>query len=360
VGVLPGEGIGPQLAEGAVQALAAIGDACGHVFHVEYGGAIGKAAERECGRPLSAEVIAFCERVFARRGAVLAGPGGGRFVYDLRKKFDLFCKFSPLRPSPVLAEAGRLRPEVVRGVDIVVVRENVGGVYQGEWREERDGVGRAVARHAFSYDEHQVARTLRAAARLAKLRNGRLDVVVKDGGLPAISALWRQCAREIAQEFGVPPRILDVDHAAFRLIHDPLEFDVICAPNLFGDVLADLGAALLGSRAMSFSGNFSAGGAAVYQTNHGAAYDIAGRDIANPAGQLFALAMLLRESFGLARAADRLQRALEMVWQKGFRTRDIGHRGCCIVGTGELIARVVQNIRLAKEEPHARARRLAA
>jgi 3-isopropylmalate dehydrogenase len=132
----------------------------------------------------------------------------------------------------------------------------------------------------------------------------------------------------------------NVDLAAYRLLQHPRELDVVVAPNLFGDVLADLGGVLLGSRGLSFSGNFAAGGASVYQTNHGAAHDLAGKDRANPVGQVLSLAMLLRESFGLAAEAALVERAVAEVYRLGFRTDDVAEAGCRAIGTREMAERI--------------------
>ena len=174
----------------------------------------------------------------------------------------------------------------------------------------------------------------------AARRKGKLAVVVKDGGIPTVSALWRDLGREAASRAGVAATFVDIDLAAYRLVSDPLSFDVLAAPNLFGDVLADVGAVLLASRGMSFSGNFSESGAAVYQTNHGSALDLAGQGRANPIGQISSIAMMLRESFGLGREAAWIEAAVEEVLRLGFRTFDIAEPGSTIVGTAELGRRV--------------------
>jgi 3-isopropylmalate dehydrogenase len=342
IGVLPGEGIGPEVVGAALEVLEAVRSAGGGDFEIRSGGtmSIGRDAELMSGRALTEEVAAFCAGVFADGGAVLCGPGGGRFVYDLRRRFDLFCKISPLKPVGCLLEAGPLKARCVDGVDILIVRENVGGVYQGDWREtahERDG---RVCEHAFRYSESQVRRLVDAAASLAARRRGKLAVVVKDGGIPTVSALWRDLGREAASRAGVAATFVDIDLAAYRLVADPLAFDVLAAPNLFGDVLADVGAVLLASRGMSFSGNFAENGAAVYQTNHGSALDLAGQDLANPLGQIASAAMMLRESFGFAREAAWIEAAVEEVLRLGFRTSDIAEPGATVVGTAELGRRV--------------------
>ena len=345
VGVLPGEGVGPDVIAAALAVLSAVESVSDARFETRTGGAIGRVAEASSGRALTEDVCGFCDDVFGRGGAVLAGPGGGRFVYDLRRRFDLFCKISPLQPIAALSDAGRLKAQSVEGADILLVRENVGGVYQGEWREILDEREGRLCEHSFRYSERQVRRILGVAARLAAARRGRLSVVIKDSGVPGMSALWRDLGREEAASAGVEVGFVDVDLAAYRLMQEPLTFDVIAAPNLFGDVLADLGAVLLASRGVSFSGNFSDAGAAVYQTNHGSAHDLAGQGRANPLGQVASLAMMLRESFGLAREAGWIDAAIEEVMRHGFRTFDVAEPGTTVVGTAEMGERIAAAVR---------------
>ncbi len=349
LGVLPGEGIGPEVIGATLSVLSAVEEAAGTRFEVRKGGAIGREAEALSGRALTEEVAAFCGEVLAAGGPILAGPGGGRFVYDLRRRFDLFCKISPLCPIDPLAHAGRLKVSAVAGTDILILRENVGGVYQGDWSEAADPSDGRVCDHRFRYSERQVRRILEGAARLASRRRGLLAVVVKDAGIPGISALWRSLGEEAAERAGITATFPDVDLIAYRLIQEPRAFDVIAAPNLFGDVLADLGAVLLGSRGLSFSGNFSEDGAAVYQTNHGSAIDLAGLDRANPLGQIASLAMLLRESFGLFREARWIDAGVADVLRLGFRTFDVLEEGTTLVGTAEMGERVASAVaRLAR------------
>jgi 3-isopropylmalate dehydrogenase len=169
-----------------------------------------------------------------------------------------------------------------------------------------------------------------------------LTVVWKEAGVPSISRLWRDCAENAAAEYGVQLRMVDIDLMAYRLIQEAATFDVIAAPNLLGDVLSDLGAVLLGSRGVSFSGNYTECGEAVYQTNHGAAYDLAGLDRANPNGQILSLAMMLRESFDQHQAADAIEEAVRLVWAEGWRTADVAVPGSRIIGTHEMGRRVAE------------------
>ncbi len=344
IGVLPGEGVGPEVVGAALTVLSALENGSSR-FAVSTGGPIGRDAEVLSGRALTESVASFCGEVFAAGGAVLAGPGGGRFVYELRRRFDLFCKLSPLRPIAPLLGSGSLKASRVAGADVLVVRENAGGEYFGASRDSAVGGDERVCEHSYRYAEGEVRRLVGTAARLAAARRGRLAVVGKESGLPAVSGLWRDVAREAAAREGVRLRVLDIDLAAYLLVREPLSFDVIAATNLFGDVLADVGALLLSSRGASFSGNFSEDGAAVYQTNHGSALDIAGEDRANPLGQIGSLAMLLRESFGLDREAGWIEEAVAEVAREGFRTFDVAEDGERVIGTAEMGERVAAAVR---------------
>lgn len=342
IGVLPGEGIGPEVTRCALDILGAVAGVTGLRVQTREGGVIGRDSEQACGQTLPSEVIQFCREVFTAGGAILNGPGGGRYVYELRRHLDLFFKISPLQASNGVPGASRLQPEALRDVDILVTRENSGGVYQGEWTSTKDPRRGRVASHSFDCSESQVHRFLHASARLAQMRQGNLAVVWKESGVPSISALWRDCAAAAAEAHGVQWTMVDVDLMAYRLIQDAPMFDVIAAPNLFGDVLADLGAALLGSRGVSYSGNFTEHGDAVYQTNHGAAYHLAGADQANPAGQILSLVMMLRESFGLRHEADAIADALRSVWRSGWRTVDVVTADTTRVSTRKFATRVAE------------------
>lgn len=343
IGVFRGCGIGPSLVDGALEVLQAAGHVLGIEFPIEHGGVIGEDSVDRGGPPLPEEAAAFCAQVFRRSGAILSGPGGGRYVYDLRRRFDLFCKFVPVRPAPELAHAAKVLPHQLENVDLLIVRDNIGGVYQGTWSERPAETGR-VAAHSFEYREPEVRRLAETAARAAAGRRGTLHVIVKDGGVPTVTALWRDVGAAAARTYGVRAEFMNVDLAAYELIQHPSRFDVIVAPNLFGDILADVAGVLLSSRGVTFSGNFDSHGHAVYQTNHGCAHDLCGADAANPGGQILSLAMLLRESFALTAAAALIERSLADVWSQGWRTADIAEPGSRILGTRTFVARVVEQV----------------
>lgn len=348
LGIIEGSGIGPQVIAGALRVLEAVRQVFDLDVQLKPGGPVGEEAETRCGTPLPGTTADFFAEVFEAGGAVLSGPGGGRYVYDLRRRFDLFCKFVPVRPWPQLARSGQIAPENLGHVDLLIVRDNVGGVYQGRWRSRSTAAGK-VAEHSFSYSESQVQRLAEVAARAAAGRRGKMHVIVKDGGIPSITALWREVGLEVAQKYGIEAKFMNIDLAAYELIRNPSTFDVMLTPNLFGDILVDMTGALLGSRGATFSGNFDAAGNGVYQTNHGCAHDLAGADVANPAGQILSLAMLLRESFGLGDAAALMEAALAEAWTQGWRTADVAEPGCQVVGTKAMVEQVTQQVfRLAE------------
>ncbi len=181
---------------------------------------------------------------------------------------------------------------------------------------------------------------MRVALNAAKLRRGRLCVIHKPGGMEILSELWLQCARTLAKDEGVNLEFVEVDNASYQLVASPRSFDVVVASNMFGDVLADGASVLLASRGMSYSVNYGPGRRAVYQTGHGAAYDIAGKDIANPLGQMLSFAMMLHESFDLTEPSLCLHSAIDDVLAAGWRTRDVLAPGCKEVGTSEMVSRV--------------------
>jgi 3-isopropylmalate dehydrogenase len=340
IGVLTGTGIGPEVVGATQRTVAQVMDL---KFEIHRGGLIGEDANAQCGRWLPEDTVEFCADIFEKGGAILNGPGGGRYVYDLRRRFDLFCKFVPVKPAPELAAAGKISPQFLKHIDILIVRNNTGGVYQGQWGDRPTKKGR-VAEHSFSYSEEQVHRLIEVAARAATMRRKIMHVIVKDGGVPTVTSLWRDVGSAAARKCGIQAEFMNVDLAAYEIIQNPTRFDVVVTPNLFGDILADICGVLVASRGVTFSGNFDPAGHGVYQTNHGCAEDLAGTDKANPAGQILSLAMLLRESFGLNAAAALIEKSLAKTWRDGWRTRDIAEAGCTILGTQAMTAKIVEQI----------------
>jgi 3-isopropylmalate dehydrogenase len=346
IGVFVGEGVGPEVVPVALDLLDRLAAKSGRRLSITTGGVIGAAAKKLHGTSLTGEAIDFAREVFANDGALFCGPGGDRFVYELRREFDLYCKFTPIEPLPELRDTGQVRPEAVAEADIVAVRENMAGIYQGEWNDERVGSDR-VTSHRFEYRQSTVERILNVAIDLAGKRRRRLHVVLKPGGIPSVSALWRDCAERLCGQAAVELFEQEIDNAVYQLIANPGQFDVIVSPNMFGDVLADCAALLLASRGLSYSGNFNDRGNGAYQTGHGAARDIAGKDVANPLGQVLALGMMLRENFSWPEADAALRAAIQATLAAGYRTADIASPSTQVVGTrqfGEMLGAQLDDV----------------
>ena len=351
VGILKGEGSGPELIGAACTVLNAVAESCGLDFCIKSGGEIGCLSAECTGEYLSGDVAEFCRAVFADGGAVMAGATGGRFVYDMRRRFDLYYKLNPLRSYQELGDVCRIKLPA-KPLDILVVRENLQDIYQGNSAEGDSEDGREIF-HTFVHKEKQVRAVLEVATAAARRRRKLLAVIGKSSGLPAIHSLWRTCALELGEASGVEVSLLDIDYAAYKLLQEPETFDVIAAPNCFGDILSDLGGVLAGSRGLTFGASYAADGAAVYQTNHGAAHDRAGTDTANPVGQIFSLAMMLRETFGLRSAAHLIEDSVRAIWRARWRTADLAEPGCKIAGTrqfAELLARQIQSAGVREHE----------
>jgi 3-isopropylmalate dehydrogenase len=343
IGVLEGEGIGSEIIAVSLHILKAIESVTNYSFEIRNSGLLGLNENRRYQNPISADLIQFCRDIFSDDGAILAGAGGGRFVYDLRREFDLFCKLIPVKNFQKL-KINRIKPEYLENIDILLIRENTSGLYFGKSNFISTSSQDNRIDYQFSYSEKEVHRILSVAAKIAAYRRGHLTVVIKDGGIPCISKLWRDCTLKVVSQWGINYSMVNIDHAAYDIIQHAQKLDVVVAPNLFGDVLADVSSILLGSRTFSFSGNFSSQGAAVYQTNHGAAYDLTGQNRANPVGQILSLAMMLRQSFGLDKEASLIENAIAETWRQGWRTEDIRENSCHIIGTKEMGERIADNL----------------
>jgi 3-isopropylmalate dehydrogenase len=344
IGILPGEGSGPEVIIAARSVLKAIAQTCDVALQIKDGGEIGSNSQDPDGKSLSDDMLDFCGKIFEDGGAIMAGATSGRFVYNMRRHFELYYKLNPLRSYPELRKVCRVKLPT-KALDILVVRENLQGLYQGNSVEIRSARGREIE-HTFVHDEKCVRAVLEIAVAAARGRRNTLAVVSKRSGIPAIHSLWRSCALQLADAAGVELSFLDVDYAAYTLLQQPETFDVIVASNCFGDILSDLGGVLAGSRGLTFGGSYSAAGAAVYQTNHGAAFDLAGTDTANPVGQIFSVAMMLRETFGLSTEAQLIEDSVRAVWRSGWRTTDLAERGCQIAATqkfAELVSRQIES-----------------
>jgi len=353
--VLPGDGVGPEVVAQAVKVLQAIGRRSGHEFVLNYGD-IGGAAIDKHGVALTKDTLKMCKRCHA----VLLGAVGGPKWDDplakvrpedgllaLRKGLGLFANLRPVKVLPMLVDSTSLKPEVLRGVDMVVVRELTGGLYFGkpkrQWRTSR---GRRAV-DSMAYSEAEIERILRAGFELARSRRRKLTSVDKANVLES-SRLWRQIAIELSSEY--PDVELEhqlVDACAMRLIQRPSEFDVIVTENTFGDILTDEASMLAGSLGMLPSasiagvpreGSMTFG---LYEPIHGSSPRRAGQNMANPIATILSCAMMLRYSLGLVAEGDGIEKAIDSVLEDGYRTYDIMSEGMKKVGTvemGDLIA----------------------
>ncbi len=330
--ILPGDGIGPEVVAVARRVLNQVADGWGHDFSFEQG-VIGGAAIDECGAPLPDETLQACRQA----DAVLLGAVGGPAWDDvsqrpehgllaLRQGLAVFANLRPVRVYPALVRRSALRPEVLEGVDFMVVRELTSGLYFGrpKCRDLTPRGRRAV--DTLSYDEHEISRVVELACELASERRGQV-VSIDKANVLATGQLWREVASEVGERYpNVELSHQLVDAAAMRLISQPRAFDVIVTSNMFGDILTDEAAALCGSLGMLPSASLGSGRLGLYEPVHGSAPDIAGQGIANPIGCVASAAMLLRHSLGLTTEALAVERAIERTIEDGVLTPDLG--GC--------------------------------
>lgn len=359
IAVLPGDGVGPEISTEAVKALEAIGEKFGHQFNFYYQ-LVGGIAIDKTGSALPDETLSMCKEC----DAVLLGAVGGpkwsgpnasvrpeSGLLALRKGLGLFANLRPVKVSPMLVNSSRLKPEVLEGVDMVVIRELTGGIYFGkpqkQWKTSR---GRRAI-DTLSYSEHEIKRIIRVGFETAKGRRKKLTSVDKANVLQS-SMLWRQIATELSAEY--PDVGLDhllVDTCAMRLIQDPSYFDVIVTENMFGDILTDEASVLAGSMGMLPSASVAGIPKedskifGMYEPIHGSAPDIAGQNKANPIATILSIAMMLRYSFRLTKEAQAIEDAVDNVLKNGYRTCDIMSEGKTEIDTkkmGDLIAKDIK------------------
>jgi len=330
--LLPGDGIGPEVVGAAVRVLDAVARRGGHTFRFSQH-LIGGCAIDACGTALTEETLKACQQA----DAVLLGAVGGpkwddptapvrpeQGLLALRKGLGVFANLRPVKVHPRLVSASPLRPEKLAGVDLVVVRELTGGLYFGQpkGRSLVDGHRRAV--DTLEYTDGEIERIVELAFRLAQSRRKKLASVDKANVLES-SRLWRQVTVEVSRRF--PDVALEhvlVDTAAMRLVANPAAFDVMVTENMFGDILTDEAAVLVGSMGLLPSASLGSGGPGLYEPIHGSAPDIAGQGIANPCGTILSAALLLRHSLRLDAEAAAVEQAVERALDDGALTRDLG------------------------------------
>lgn len=353
IAVLPGDGIGPEVTREAVLLLVDIADIYGHQFQIEYG-QIGGIAIDATGVPLPEETVALCTSSHAVLLGAVGGPKwdhlGGQVrpeagLLGLRKALGVYANLRPIEVWSQLVEASPLKPEVLVGTDLLIVRELTGGLYFGEPRERRQGISGLEVVDTLLYTEVEIERLVRKGFVLAEGRRGKLTSVDKANVLES-SRLWRETVNRVHAEYPhVEVNHMLVDTAAMQLIQNPRQFDVVITENLFGDILSDEAAILTGSIGLLPSASLSEDGPGLYEPIHGSAPDIAGQNIANPLATFLSVALLLRHSLGLAAEAENVENSVRQVIEQGYRTRDLASETVESIGTDEMSKWVRQAIR---------------
>ena len=344
--MLAGDGIGPEIMAEARKVLEAINER--QQLNLELDEALlGGAAIDAVGKALPDETFAKCEAADAILLGAVGGPKwdslppaerpekGG--LLEIRKRLDLFGNLRPAILYPQLADASSLKPELVAGLDILIVRELTGGIYFGQPRGIRElENGEREGFNTYVYDESQIRRIAKVAFELAQKRGGRLCSVDKANVLE-VTMLWREVVEEMAKDYpDVELSHMYVDNAAMQLIRAPKQFDVMVTGNMFGDILSDAAAMLTGSIGMLPSASLDVNGRGIYEPCHGSAPDIAGQGIANPLATILSVAMMLRYSLSEPEAAQAIEDAGSRVLDQGLRTADIYSEGCKKVSTAEM------------------------
>ncbi len=343
--VLPGDGIGPEIVAEAVKVLKAMQTNHGLEIELDHG-LVGGAAYDVAGSPLPDETLAkakVCD-------AILLGAVGGhkwesldiavrpeKGLLGLRANLELFSNLRPAILYPQLADASTLKPEVVSGLDIMIVRELTGGIYFGQPRGIRTlENGEKQGFNTLIYKESEIERIGRSAFEIAMKRDKRVCSVDKANVLEC-TELWREVMIRVAKDYpDVELSHMYVDNAAMQLVRAPKQFDVMVTTNMFGDILSDCAAMLTGSIGMLPSASLDANGKGMYEPIHGSAPDIAGQGIANPIATILSVAMLLRYSLDQVAMADQIEAAVNTVLDDGLRTADIYTEGSNKVSTGEM------------------------
>jgi 3-isopropylmalate dehydrogenase len=354
--VLPGDNIGSEIVPEAIKVLTKVDEIFDLNIEFEYG-ELGGAAIDAFGHPCPNATL---EKAKAANAILLGAVGGPQWdhvdleirpekgLLAIRSELDLFGNLRPAIMYPQLSHASSLKPEYVSGLDILIVRELVGGIYFGNPRGIRTLVdGEREGYNTYRYKESEIRRIARMAFEAAMIRGKRLCSVDKSNVLE-VTVLWREIVEEVAVDYPeVKLSHMYVDNAAMQLVMQPNQFDVIVTGNMFGDILSDIAAMLTGSIGMLPSASLDINGVGMYEPCHGSAPDIAGQDIANPLATILSAAMMLRYSLGAKNEAKAIERAVSSVLDNGLRTGDIFTDGMKKVGTAEMGTAVVKALELS-------------
>ncbi len=343
--ILPGDNIGPEIVAEAVKVLKRVDEKFSLGIELDYAH-LGGAGLDAAGSPCPPETLDKARQA----DAILLGAVGGpqwdnverhlrpeKGLLTIRSELDLFGNLRPAIMYPQLAHASSLKPEFVSGLDILIVRELVGGIYFGEPRGIRTlEDGQREGYNTYKYNESEIRRIGKMAFEAAMVRNKRLCSVDKSNVLEA-TVLWREVISDMAADYPeVELSHMYVDNAAMQLVMNPKQFDVVVTGNMFGDILSDTAAMLTGSIGMLPSASMDKDGGGMYEPCHGSAPDIAGQSVANPLATILSVAMMLRYSLGAPDAAIAIEQAVSAVLDNGLRTADIQTDGCKRVGTIEM------------------------
>src|ERR1700689_4444882 len=352
--VLPGDGIGPEVTEQAVLVLQAVADGFGHQLQLQTK-LIGGAALTAVNDPLPADTIESC---LSSTAVLLGAVGSPAFDHNpghlrpeagllrIRRELGAYANLRPAVFFPALEDCSPLRPEIVRGTDIMIVRELLGGVYFGQPRSIEGEAGSRVAINTMKYGESEIERIARVAFELAMMRRRKVLSVDKANVLEC-SRLWREVVARVGKDY--PEVKLGhqyVDSAAMLLVQRPGDFDVLLTENMFGDILSDQAGGVVGSLGLLASASIG-GAVGLYEPVHGSAPDIAGRGIANPLGAILSVALMLRHTFNLPKEAECVEAGVTSVLMGGFRTRDLARPSERTVTTEEMGAQIAEFVRLA-------------
>ena len=351
IAVLRGDGIGPEITDEALRVLTAVGGRFRHEFQFVEAYAGGEAWDRY-GEHLPAVTIDTCRNA----DAIIKGPFGGptdeahhpkwsgvetTAILGLRRAFDLFMNLRPVVVYPEVLSLSPLRPEIVEGADMLIVRELTGGIYFGERGERVTAKGEREVWDTECYNEGEIARITHGAFRIARQRAKKHVTLVAKSNILDSSILWRDVLAKIAPEYpDVTHDYLHVDNAAMQIVVNPRQFDVLLTNNIFGDILSDEASVLAGSLGMLGSASLNADGFGMYEPIHGSAPDIAGQGKANPIAMLLSVAMMLRLSFKLEAEAAAIEAAVRRALADGLRTPDIAAAGGTLVTTQALGAAI--------------------
>ena len=357
IAILPGDGIGIEIMAEAVKVIECLNADFGLNAEMQ-NGLIGGAGYDAHGHPLPESTL----KLVKEADAVMLGAVGGykwesldiavrpeKGLLGLRSELELFANLRPAILYPQLADASTLKPEVVSGLDIMIVRELTGGIYFGQPRGVRTlDDGQRQGYNTLVYSESEVERIGRNAFDIAMKRDRRLCSVDKANVLE-VTEMWRDVMNEVSKDYpDVELSHMYVDNAAMQLVRAPKQFDVMVTTNMFGDILSDCAAMLTGSIGMLPSASLDANGKGMYEPIHGSAPDIAGQNKANPLATILSVAMMLRYTFDNADAAQRIEDAVGSVLDQGLRTVDISSDGMTEIGTAEMGDAVVAAMRAVK------------